>query len=202
MRTTNRARQLRIIGKEAEKALWFAETYDLKPKVLTCSTESGDMTIPLGDYRTLVTDDKQKLKEHLYILDKFSISDAAYHELTMFSDSLPRRYLIVQKRSELNGIFHIERPPGETPDAYVTIESEISRYIKTNQICNDKSLKVKLAGDGARVSRISSFVTFTLSFPDDENCTSVNNIKTLAIRKVMMILKCVPALCFQNLMTY
>ena len=109
VRTTNRARQLRIIGKEAEKALWFAETYDLKPKVLTCSTESGDVSIPLGDYRTLDTDDKQKLKELLYILDKFSISDAAYHELTIFSDSLPRRYLIVQKRSELNEIFHIER---------------------------------------------------------------------------------------------
>ena len=42
------------------------------------------------------------------MLDNFSISDAAYHEHTMFCNGLTGKYLVVQKRLETKEKFHTE----------------------------------------------------------------------------------------------
>lgn len=184
---SSRARRLRTFATEAEKALWISESFGLTPKSLKCKSRDGkDLTINFANkqsYGTLTAEEKQNLRELIYILDRFNISDAAYHELSMADTSLPRKSFIIQERSNLSNIYHIERTPGKTPGAYVSIKDEIIRYIQTNHIDNGTPIKIKLAGDGAKVSRISNFLTFTLSILNQNNCISVNNIKTIAIIK-------------------
>ena len=54
----------------------------------------------------------------LYLLDRFGISDQAYHELAQFSNVLPRLYIVKQLRQEINSTFTIERLVGDVPGAY------------------------------------------------------------------------------------
>lgn len=44
-------------------------------------------------------------------------------------------------------------------------------------------MKLNISGDGAKVSRVSNFVTLSIAFPDTQKCLSANNTKTLAIMK-------------------
>ena len=86
--------RLKTFSQETEKALWFAEAFGLTHKVLTCTSKEGKkFSVKLSEqenYNSVDSDDKQRLRELLYILDKFSISDAAYHELSMLNEDLPR----------------------------------------------------------------------------------------------------------------
>lgn len=183
----NKVRHLRKLATQADQALWFAEAFGLTPKVLKCTSSEGkNVNVKLGanaDYSALESCDKQKIRELIYILDKFSISDAAYYELTAVNEDIPRKYLIVQERSNINELFHVERTPGLTPGAFVSIKDEITSYIKRKSIENSQVLKVKLSGDGARVSRISNFVTISISFPDEETSLSTKHIKAIAVIK-------------------
>ena len=63
-------------------------------------------------YKDLSAQDQEKVKSVLYILDKFCIGDAAYHELTMeCGNGLPRSYLIKQCKDDLNKLCHITATP-------------------------------------------------------------------------------------------
>ena len=151
--------QLQSFAQEVNSALWFAEAFGLTPKVLKCtSNEEKSISVPLEqnlNYNSLDSEDKQKLRELIYILDKFSISNPAYHELHTFNKYLPRKRLICQERKNLNDISHIERTPGETPGACVSIKEETIHYIKSKNLDNEIPVKVKLAGDDSKVSRLS-----------------------------------------------
>ena len=48
----------------------------------------------------------------LYLLDKFGVGDAFYHELTMIDKSLPRSYSIKQARKEYNSRVELQPIPG------------------------------------------------------------------------------------------
>jgi hypothetical protein len=37
---------------------------------------------------------RKKIKDLLFILEKFNVSESAYRELTVFCDELPRTYLV------------------------------------------------------------------------------------------------------------
>ena len=176
---------LRSFKSEASKALWFAEAYGLLPQTLKCSTTTGkNVSLSLNSsFGDLDEENKHHVRQLLFILDKFGISDAAYYELSMISQELPRKYLIVQERANLNKLFHIERSPGNTPGAYVKIRDEITSFLHSSGVDNDKPVKVKVSGDGASVSRISNFVTISLTFPEEENCSSVNNVRAIGIFK-------------------
>ena len=60
----------------------------------------------------------------------------------------------MQKEANLNNVFHIERTPIDKPGAYVSIKEEIIRHIENNTISNECPVRVKLVGDGSKVSRI------------------------------------------------
>ena len=67
-----------------------------------------------------------------FLLDKFCASDELYHELSVFSESLPRSYLIKQKRNELTKLCHLERTPSQHPDGCTTfIFYKFTRSCKT-----------------------------------------------------------------------
>lgn len=134
-------------------------------------------------YSDIDVEEKRKLRELVYILDTFCISDAAYHELAAAYPELPRKSHIVQERNAIDTKFNIERCPGNVPGVYVSISSEISSYVRYNDLPNDKPLRIKIAGDGTRVSRISSFVTISMSFLEADKSLTNDKLKTLAILK-------------------
>ena len=67
---------------------------------------------------------KEILKKILYLLDRFYISDAFYHDITAVCDGLPRSYLIKQLSSDMNILCHIQRTPGGAEGAEVDVEQE------------------------------------------------------------------------------
>ena len=48
---------------------------------------------------------------------------------------------------------------------------------------NKKKLKIKISGDGAKVSRVSNFIVFSWSIIEDEQCVSHLHQRVLAIVK-------------------
>ena len=67
------------------------------------------------NYSSIESHDKQKLRELLYVLDRFAISDTTDYELTALDEDMPRKYLIVQERTGINQLFRNERASGITP---------------------------------------------------------------------------------------
>ena len=183
-----------------EQALSFAETFGLKPIKLDCKSESGKNVtlnfldsnkeidqdgVSLSNYENLNFEDKDLLKQLVFLLDKFCVSDAAYHELSMIYDDMPRKYLLIQCREDINKIYHIERLPGNKPGAMINLNSELQRMIKfqLNKGVKDNKFQIKFSGDGARVSRISNFVIFSVAILTNEINLSYNQLNTLAVVK-------------------
>ena len=80
-------------------------------------------------FQKLPGNEKDTVRALLYILDKFCVGDAAYHEISMIDDQFPRSYLIKQCRNDLNLIFHIARTPGKHPGAQMNFKDELRRQI-------------------------------------------------------------------------
>ena len=95
-------RKLRELKTKAERALWFAETFGLKLTSMEFQDDSGkthSITYQgqgqgTKSFKELSKEDQDKIKEIVYLTDKFCIGEAAYHELTLASsgDGLPRSY--------------------------------------------------------------------------------------------------------------
>ena len=113
-------------------------------------------------------EERQKIKDLLFILEKFNVSESAYRELTVFCDGLSRKYLVSQCREDINSLYHIERIPGNIPGAYVSLESEIIWYIKYHVYPETDKIKIKISWDGSKVSRISNFVVLSFSVITDD----------------------------------
>jgi hypothetical protein len=45
-------------------------------------------------YQDLAEEERQTIKDLLFILEKFNVSESAKRELTVFCDGLPRTYLV------------------------------------------------------------------------------------------------------------
>jgi hypothetical protein len=45
-------------------------------------------------HQDLPEEERQKIKDLLFILEKFNVSESAKRELTVFCDGLPRTYLV------------------------------------------------------------------------------------------------------------
>lgn len=95
-------RTIREIKKKSEKALWFAESFGLLPISITFQSETSKVNVDLSTskgstrYDELDPTYKQKLREIILIMDKFGISDAAYHELTYHCHDLPKNILFAK----------------------------------------------------------------------------------------------------------
>jgi hypothetical protein len=87
-------------------------------------------------YKDLTEADQQKVKNVIFILDKFCIGDEAYHELSMVdgNEELPRSYLIKQCKDELSKLCHITRTLGSAQGAQLDFLAELDSVIQ-NQVC-------------------------------------------------------------------
>ena len=81
-------------------------------------------------FHQLLDQDKDTIRALVYIMDKFCVGDAAYHEMSMIWNGLLRSYLIKQYRSSLNSIVHITRAPGKHPGAQMSFKEELQAQIR------------------------------------------------------------------------
>ena len=127
-----------------KSSLWFINTFGPSlGSIVFSDTNSSNysLTYQSGStgkkYDDLPEVDKTRVKELLFIMDQFCISDAAYHEVTMQESgkNLPRSYLVKQCKESKNSLTHIKRTPGLCEGAqvnlYDTICSEIQIHVST-----------------------------------------------------------------------
>ena len=93
----------------------------------------------------------KKLKICYLFQKKNNVSESADRELTLFCDGLPRKYLVSQCGEGINSLYNFERIPGNIPGAYVSLESEIIRYIKYHVNPETDKIKIKISGTGQKL---------------------------------------------------
>ena len=131
-------RKMKELKTNVERALWFTESFGLTLNSVTFSgDDDSNPTLCFEEngtkgFHDLSEEDQDKVKSVLFLLDKFCIGDAAYHELTMCSggEDLPRSYLIKQCKDDLNKLCHITRTPGVAPGAQLDFATELESVLR------------------------------------------------------------------------
>ena len=92
-------------------------------------------------YDQLPENEKQKVKELVYILDKFTISIHGYHELTQAYHQLPRTHYIEGCQQIVGAHYEILKTPGDAPGAEMDLV-ELLKHDKEFLEFTGKSLNV------------------------------------------------------------
>jgi len=85
-------------------------------------------------YAKLSEDDKAKVENILYLIDKFGVGDEFIHEMSMVVDGMPKSYLIKQCRKDLNSGCIIKSTPGKAPGAQYSFKELLIQQIK-HMVC-------------------------------------------------------------------
>jgi hypothetical protein len=114
---------------------------------------------------------KKKIEKNMFILDTFCVY--MYHELSMICDGLPKSYLVKQRREQLNDIGQITPTPGNTEGAPVSFLEILTERVKDmsaspNTDWASQPIRVKLSGDGVKMTRNSSFILLSFSLLQGE----------------------------------
>ena len=135
-------RKVTELKSSVEKALWFAKTFGLDLQSAIFKDEHGaNHNLTYSEkvrkcYKDLAEADQQKVRNVLFILDKFCIGDQAYHELSMLpgNEELPCSNLIKQCKDDMNKLCDITRTPGPAEGAQLDFLKELESVIQ-NQVC-------------------------------------------------------------------
>lgn len=134
-------RKLTEVRANVQKALWFSKTFGLELDSVRFKDDVGaSHTCSYSDktrksYKNLSEADQQKVKNVLFILDKFCVGEEAYHELSMIdgNDGLPRSYLIKQCKDDLNKLCHITATPGSAQGAQLDFLQELKSVVQKQE---------------------------------------------------------------------
>ncbi|XP_077863939.1 uncharacterized protein LOC100367812 [Saccoglossus kowalevskii] len=195
LKEKQKKRKLKTLKSKLEVSLWFMKSFGLTVQNLTATSDTNsdvifnfvadniveekiqpesirNNTVPdvaASEKLTSLSEDKLiELFELQHLLDKFCISNEAYHEMTMTTcgKQLPRSYLIKQCRKDLNDVTHIEPVPegyGAQRNFKDLLRKEIRKFWSEEN--NDqRTIKVKISGDGAQMSRSANynFLSFSI----------------------------------------
>ena len=78
----NKSRKIKQFKSKAETALWFVESYGLVPQYLE-NTDGQTVKVDFNpsssksSYQDLPEEERQKIKDLLFILEKFNVSESA-----------------------------------------------------------------------------------------------------------------------------
>ncbi|XP_019861583.1 PREDICTED: uncharacterized protein LOC109590077, partial [Amphimedon queenslandica] len=104
-------RKIMAIKEATKKALLFLDSFkiDAQSIILKSQVSKETMTIPLSSsshtkssINTSSCSSENTIDEVLFLLDSYGISDEFYHELSMIHTSLPRSYLVKQRRNNIS----------------------------------------------------------------------------------------------------
>ena len=174
----NKTRTLKSFLSRVEMALWFSESFGLQLDSLNVKEVGTGLVHNLevshetegnsqgSKYNNLPEEEKEKIEQILFLLDKFCVGDAFYHELTMTIEGLPRSYLVKQCRDNLNKLCHIDPLKGNHIGAKVSsvealFHEHIQDYLNQNPSfnTNDDKIQIKINGDGARMTTFCHYST-------------------------------------------
>ncbi|CAB3985615.1 Hypothetical predicted protein [Paramuricea clavata] len=174
---------------KAKIALWFMESFGLELTELKAVEQqtgivhclSIDDTNPTDNrkgFDSLSSQDQKTIEQVLFLLDKFCIGDSFYHELTMIIDGLPKSYLVKQTT------------PGNADGAQISFTDMLKAHVEEFVKLHDEvdwskgKIQIKLSGDGARMTRNSSFILLSFSlFQSQDDVMSASENHTFAIVK-------------------
>ena len=134
-------RKLKELRSKIERPVWFAKTFGIRLSAVEVKDDPNVYhTIPFANenekqrraYKDLTEDEKDLVKQTVFITDKFCIGETAYHELTMLSTAvdLPQSYLLRQCKNDVNSLVHITKTPGEAEGAQVDFKTELTNVIR------------------------------------------------------------------------
>ena len=201
----NKFRTLKTFLSRAEAALWFCSSFGVELLSLTVKESDSNVVHHITSqancqysasqeegerkYSSLPEEEKECVEKILFLLDKFCVGDAFYHEISMITDGLPRSYLVKQCRDELNKMCQIDPLHAKFEGAKVSsvetvFKEHISAFLKQNSDFDpitDK-IKIKINGDGARMTRNSNFILLSFSIlQTEESVMSAKGNRTLGI---------------------
>ena len=137
------------------------------------------------------SDSDDKIYSTLYVKDKFSISDQAFHELSLLASDLPKSYQVKKLAQILNSEFEIKPAPnkilGVQQSLRVRLTSCLNRLVEKaamDGINFPTTIKVKLTGDGTRIARGYSIVNFAFTILEDGRAQSALGNHVIAILKI------------------
>ena len=84
-------------------------------------------------YENLPEAEKEKIRANTIIMDKFSISWEAYHELAQQDQTLPRSYLVKGCQGTIDSRWNIRKAPGDQPGAELPLEDLLKQQIDPSQ---------------------------------------------------------------------
>ncbi|XP_028408194.1 uncharacterized protein LOC114530773 [Dendronephthya gigantea] len=141
---------------------------------LNPSTSSTPTALPKSknnQYDQLSIDGKCKVEAILFLMDKFAVGDAFIHELSMVVEGMPRSYLIKQCRNKLNSICAVKPTPGAAPGAQISFKDslvdKLRLMVEDGKLTAGEKVKVKISGDGARMTRLTNYVILSYCVLDD-----------------------------------
>ena len=110
--------------------------------------------------------DMDKVYQVMYILDRFAVSDEAYHEIRMASKQsgyavLPPLYVVKQTRKEMNSSMVIERLPGVYPGAFRPLLDLLRKEISHAVIKNCSTYTIIVIFTLSKLLQISKEHTLT-----------------------------------------
>ena len=117
-----------------KQALWFAESFGLIPEYVQMHKARSGSPVKVSinnappSSATPNPADHAAIHQTLYILDRFAVSDEAYHELSVTSN-LPPLHRLKTARSTLNGSLDLKRLPGDLAGAYRPLEDALKQEI-------------------------------------------------------------------------
>ncbi|XP_048586624.1 uncharacterized protein LOC116618012 [Nematostella vectensis] len=181
-------RKIKILKNKAEKAVAFVELFGLELDFLQVADSVNEKNYNLdlstacqggsktpgqnAQYLSLNEKDKATVESVLFLIDKFGVGDDFIQKVSRIVDGSPRGYIIKQCRSELNKQCNIRPTPGQVPGAQFSFKERLVEQIKSLRASGmvTDHVRIKLSGDGARMSRSSNFILFSfaiLNAPDD-----------------------------------
>ena len=182
----NKSRSLKTFLIRAQTALWLSNSFGLSIQGIQVKEQKTGQTHHLelekNTGSSLSDEDKTKIEQVLFLLDKFCVGDSFYHELTMTVNGLPKSYLVKQRRDQLNEICHIDPTPGSAEGAQMSftglLRARVQDLISREKInWKQHSIQVKTSGDGTRMTRNSCFIliSFSLLQAEDDVMSSSNH---------------------------
>ena len=109
----------------------------------------------------------------LYLKDKFSISNEAWHEIAIKANGLPNTHSIKKRINELNSKWNLKPTPGDAEGVQLgfaeSLQEHIVRLQKNGEINDGETIKIKLSGDGTNIGKQLTVVKFTFTILNEKD---------------------------------
>ena len=131
-------KKLKCLAADVNEALKFADNDNLVYKhvemsnvetgeVITFENQDGKPKIKLKESSTETED--VLIKKNLYIKEKYSISNEAYHELAMTNPELPSSYRLLKAAKQINSESIIRSTPGKAIGVQQSLKERLTKRL-------------------------------------------------------------------------